>query len=325
MSPSIYDVEQRLTTASRRIEESENLSDHNKRLILRYRDDMLAKGTDQNRVAAYLYRWAMLEDHITFPLDDPDREQLKQLVIELNQNQLDGEEFTPESRKDYKQTLSTFYRLLDGVDRDQLLGWMTIHIKKSERRQLNLDTLPDREHVQALVQACKNPRDKALIALLYDSGGRIGEVLQISWGDLELQEGQITLDGKTGQRHVPLHESLDLLQDWHQFHDEPLSGAPVFGLLRDHTQQISYRGMRSRIEEAADRAELPDRIKTNPHAFRKARACDLARSDAMDAWDLRQFFGWDSVQTAQYYIDRATDETTDNFRRYVQGRTRISS
>jgi integrase/recombinase XerD len=47
-----------------------------------------------------------------------------------------------------------------------------------------------------------NPRDKVLILLLVDTGIRIGEALNMTFGDI--QDTFILVNGKTGEREVPI-------------------------------------------------------------------------------------------------------------------------
>jgi len=71
--------------------------------------------------------------------------------------------------------------------------------------------------VELLISKALNPRDKALIALLADSGLRIGEALKLRVKDIYFDDYGAFLiapEGKTGARRVahsvnPLPEKLD--------------------------------------------------------------------------------------------------------------------
>lgn len=50
-----------------------------------------------------------------------------------------------------------------------------------------------KDEVIRLIQACRNSRDRALIALTYESGGRISEICSLRWKDLTLEERGISI------------------------------------------------------------------------------------------------------------------------------------
>lgn len=54
------------------------------------------------------------------------------------------------------------------------------------------DVLTKDEIIQ-LLQGCRNPRDRALIALAYESGGRISEVCSLRWKDLTIEDRGISI------------------------------------------------------------------------------------------------------------------------------------
>lgn len=58
-----------------------------------------------------------------------------------------------------------------------------------------------------MISAAKHPRDKAMIALLYEGGFRIGELASIKFKDIEFNKfgGKVKVSGKTGERLVPLY------------------------------------------------------------------------------------------------------------------------
>jgi hypothetical protein len=65
--------------------------------------------------------------------------------------------------------------------------------------------------------------------------------------------------------------------------------------------------------------ELPDQIKTNPHAWRKARATDLA-GKGMSQANLELWFGWSpGSDKAKFYIFLSQQDLEGAFRRMYPG------
>lgn len=66
---------------------------------------------------------------------------------------------------------------------------------------------PTREEVLAVLGHLQGwPR--MAILLLYATGARPGEIRDLVWGDVDLKDGRLHLDGKTGARSVPLDEGM---------------------------------------------------------------------------------------------------------------------
>jgi hypothetical protein len=134
--------------------------------------------------------------------------------------------------------------------------------------------------VKPMIEACRNSRDKALIAVAFDAGLRGGEleklaVGQVSDGDHGLR---LQVDGKTGQRTVPLIPSTPYLQRW--LADHPGSGNPEDPLWckLSEPEKISYRMFLKAFKEAGRRAGVEKTV--TPTNFRKSNATWLARQRA---------------------------------------------
>jgi integrase len=56
------------------------------------------------------------------------------------------------------------------------------------------------EQVKRVLEACTNPRDKALVLLMVDSGLRRAETISLDWKDVDIRSGVVTLlRGKGGK------------------------------------------------------------------------------------------------------------------------------
>ncbi len=80
----------------------------------------------------------------------------------------------------------------------------SIKIDEKLSRQKEKEIISTELH-QRMLYAYENARDKAILALLYDSGVRAGELLNRQIKDLEFQDYGLVLrvrSGKTGYRQV---------------------------------------------------------------------------------------------------------------------------
>jgi integrase len=86
--------------------------------------------------------------------------------------------------------------------------WIKLSNGNGSRKLLK--DLLTKDDIEAQVAAAKNPRDKALIYLLYETGARIGELIDLTVGDIEDRKHgkKVVVEGKTGARRLPLAESV---------------------------------------------------------------------------------------------------------------------
>jgi len=72
------------------------------------------------------------------------------------------------------------------------------------------------EDTKNMINAAENPRDKAFIAVLYESGCRIGEMpfLRLKHIKFDQYGAQLLGDGKPGYRRIRIIASAPYLTEW---------------------------------------------------------------------------------------------------------------
>ncbi|MHC5053969.1 MAG: tyrosine-type recombinase/integrase [Planctomycetota bacterium] len=180
-------------------------------------------------------------------------------------------------------------------------------IKSASRYSLPYgpDELLTQDDVNRMIDAAIGPRNRAIVAVLYESGARIHEFINLRIGSVEhTRYGwkiHIPTDTKTGGRPVMLVNSGPYVAAWlalHPFKDQP--DAPLWigtgtrcNAMRHFERtgkMLSMRAntMREILNELSRRADVKKRH--NPHAFRHARATELAKH--LKESELRAYMGW---------------------------------
>jgi hypothetical protein len=149
------------------------------------------------------------------------------------------------------------------------------------------------EDIMKLLDAANNVRDKAIIATLFDSGIRIGELLSMKRKDIDLEgnPSHIIVNGKTGPRRVPILFSVPYLAAY--LNEQKLRKPDEYlwnvgGSWAGLTQRADYSAIRMMLQRVAKRAGIDKRV--NPHSFRHARATDYA--SRLSDQQLKLLFGW---------------------------------
>jgi integrase/recombinase XerD len=176
------------------------------------------------------------------------------------------------------------------------------------RRTLDADLLTANE-IEALLRICSNRaatgiRNRAMIALAWRSGLRIGEVLALQPKDIDLSSGTLTVQrGKGGKRRaVGLDAGTTaLIQRWLDVRRRRgINGrAPVFSTLAGRSMAQSY--VRHLLPRLARRAGIDKRV--HAHGLRHAYAVELEREGATVS-QIRDLLGPSSLAVTDRYLRR---------------------
>jgi len=188
--------------------------------------------------------------------------------------------------------------------------------RRTTHREIDL---LDPDEVRRLMAACSRRaptgiRNRALIALLYGSGLRIGEAIALRPKDVDLDRLAVTVQsGKGDKRRVAalLPDAVDAIQRWADRRRQ--SGAPARApffctLSRGATgpHPTTPGGPLSReyvarvLKRLARRAAIDKRI--HPHGLRHSHA-DLLRRRRFDMHEIRTQLGHASLEITGRYLD----------------------
>jgi site-specific recombinase XerD len=175
-------------------------------------------------------------------------------------------------------------------------------------KKLDADLLTSRE-IEVLIKACSNRaptgiRNRAMIAVAWRSGLRIGEVLALRSKDLDLQAGTLVVQrGKGGKRRVV---GLDagtaaLVQRWLEVRRKrEINGrATIFCTLTGDEIDQSY--IRHLLPRLARRAGIEKRL--HAHGLRHVYAVELEREGAPVS-AIRDLLGHSSLAVTDRYLRR---------------------
>lgn len=196
---------------------------------------------------------------------------------------------------DFKMMIKRLFRFIygEGDKYQQMAGWIRIEEKIKEIPALA------REEIEKLANAA-NVKNKALILVLFDSGTRIEEFLNIRIGDLtKKQEAgrlyyQIRIKhSKTKPRTISIPMCTEVLESWLSVHpDKNNPQAQLF--------PVTYDGVRMFLKELGGKI-----LKKNiyPHLFRHSSATYYCNK--LNQYQLCYRYGWSMTSNQpQRYIDR---------------------
>ena len=302
----------KLEALRNRIRNSDDIEETDREVLLAFSDRLFLLKSEYSD-----YRHEKLLRHCTRMAENvggladslENRKAAEELVLWINQT-YDNEN----TNQDYRTALRMLgKRVSENGEIPTSLQWIPSGTSNSHDPVPNpADMLRWEDDVIPMIDACRNSRDKALIAVAFDSGARSGEIQDLTIRDVNDHDYglQIMVDGKTGQRAVTLIPSVPYLQRWLSDHPAPSDNrAPLWSKL-DDAEEISYRCFLNIFERAGKKANVTK--PTTPTNFRKSNATYLAEKGLNEAFiNDRQGRARGSDATAHYvarFGGRAEDE-----------------
>ncbi len=141
-------------------------------------------------------------------------------------------------------------------------------------------------------------RDRALFEILYSSGLRVGEVVQLKTTDLNFYQKIVKVRGKGGkERIVPFNDkTLQAVRDYLSFRQPEKSVKELF--LNYLQQPLTTRGVRVILNKIL--SELGMVKKASPHTFRHSFASHFLSGGA-EMRIVQEALGHSSLSTTQIY------------------------
>lgn len=246
----------------------------------------------------------------------PERLRLEQIDVSLVEAFLDylerERQSAPSTRNHRLAALHAFFRYVQSEVPDRMLQCQKIlAIPQRRHARPTVGYLSKQDLAEILAQPDPtNPRgrrDAVLLSILYDTGARVQELIDLSAGDVRLDPpAQVRLMGKGRKmRAVPLmQKTVQLLRDhMHENHlDRPEQfDRPLFRNGRD--QRLSRSGVRyilqKYLQKARSKRPSLDRTVT-PHMLRHTKGMHLLQS-GISLEMIRDFLGHVDAKTTQIY------------------------
>ena len=174
------------------------------------------------------------------------------------------------------------------------------------RNVKNITDYLEREQVDAILEAAKigNLRDYLIIRVLWRTGVRVNELVNIRPGDIEWNNQVINVvKAKRGkQRRVILDEdTLKMLSDYVLALNTPVD-QPIFGLTS------------RQIENIVKKYGNTIGVHVHPHMLRHSFAIHLVRS-GMDLRRLQLLLGHSSLNMTQIYLQFKDDDIREVYQK----------
>lgn len=264
------------------------LCQDDKESIERFLRDIRAKGTGYARLIKLCSTLIMMGERLKKPYEKAREEDVKKLV-----HYYETSEFSFWTRHDVKVILKQYCAWLNKGQYPKKVAWICTTIPQKEKHLVYQGELLTKDEINKLLDSTDNPRNKALISVLAESGARVGEIGNLTLRQIDIDTNGVVLnvEGKTGSRRIRLVSATPFLTTWLNHHpDRQNPSAPVWINVAAHGyhQPMSYEGIRKIIQLTFKHAGIKKRC--HPYIFRHTRISQLAHH--LTEFQMNSYFGW---------------------------------
>ncbi len=185
----------------------------------------------------------------------------------------------------------------------EMLG-KNIYMIKTPKASKKLPVVLSRKEIRDLLDNTKNEKHRLLIELLYSTGLRLSECINLKYSDLDLDEyiGWVRM-GKGSKDRIFIISGIfknDLLEYIEK------TGADGKGLIfQVNGRKMSPRGIQHAIKVSAERASIEKDV--HVHTLRHSFATHLLEN-GVDIRKIQKLLGHSNLQTTQIYTQVSSEE-----------------
>lgn len=229
---------------------------------------------------------------------------------------LEKENKAPSSISRSIASIRSFYHFLL---RNNIINYdPTIDLKspKIEKKMPEILTIGEVEKLLSMPidNNFKGSRDKAMLELLYATGVRVTELVNLNVDDVNLNLGFVKLNG-TKERVVPIGRMAQRAVNIYinEYRQEFLKGKESNVLfLNFHGQKMTRQGFWKIVKSYAREAGIEKEI--TPYTLRHSFAAHLIENGA-DLKSLQQMLGHADISTTQIYAEMVKNRISDVYRK----------
>ncbi len=284
-------TEASIDSVVKRLNASPKVTPANRMLVGKTITFLEAKGSDRKTIAKWVYAIERIYNALGKKnMLDASREDIERAVARLNTS-----DYAPWTISTTLTTLKCIFKHFKGEDimYPREVAW--IKIRRPKPTLTSKDLLGEQD-ILKMLKIMKNPRDRAILALMYDAGLRVGEILRLKKGDIHLENKPATItipvEAKTGgTTDLPIDFSNTYLAAYLETIKDKSDNDALWGVMRvnEGKDALTYNNIRKIIKQAAFDAGIRKRVW--PHLLRHSRITQYRRQGLSDA-GAKAYFRW---------------------------------
>ena len=293
-----YDITEKVTALA-------VVDDEKRKLARYYLASKKLEGVTDSTIEAYAITLRVFFDHTEKAPKDITTNDIRLFLATYQMQQ----GITDRSLDKYRQTINGFFEWAvneEYITKNPCKNIKAIKYEVEPRKALT------RLQLERLRRSCKTARDLAVIDVLYSTGCRVSELVNMKLADIDFNDNTVKIIGK-GRKHntVYLNDaarlSLDAYLSIRQGDSEYVfvSDRAPHGKLTTRSVEVMFSQLGKQFN-----------LKLTPHIIRHTSAT-LALQNGMTITQVQKMLGHASVNTTQIYAETSQADVATAHRRYV--------
>lgn len=193
-----------------------------------------------------------------------------------------------------RRNISSFFSWLE--EEDHILKSPVRRIHKIKSKTPVKDVITD-EEIERMRDGCTASRDVAIIELLYSTGMRVGELVQLDRRSVDFIERECVVFGKGGKERKVYFDARTKLH-LQEYLDQRIDDNPaLFVTLDAPYNRLHISGVEIRLRQLGKKLDLHN---IHPHKFRRTMAT-RAIDKGMPIEQLQKLLGHSQIDTTMQY------------------------
>lgn len=209
-----------------------------------------------------------------------------------------------------RRNLSSFFSWLE--EEDHILKSPVRRIHKIKTKTAVKEIISD-ENIETLRDNCGEKRDLAIIDILYSTGMRVGELVNLDIDDLNFEERECIVYGKGDKERKVYFDARTKLHLQNYLDSRQDSNKALFVSLNYPYDRLKISGVEIRLRKLGRKLNI-DRI--HPHKFRRTMAT-RAIDKGMPIEQVQKLLGHQQIDTTMKYAMVNQSNVKSSHRKYI--------
>lgn len=209
-----------------------------------------------------------------------------------------------------RRNISSFFSWLE--EEDHILKSPLRRIHKIKTKITIKEVISD-EDIERLRDNCEVMRDVAIIDLLYSTGMRVGELVNLDIEDINFEERECIVYGKGEKERRVYFDAKAKLHLQNYINSRTDDNPALFVTLDKPFNRLKISGVEIRLRELGRRLNI---TRIHPHKFRRTMAT-RAIDKGMPIEQVQKILGHSQIDTTMHYAIVNQNNVKASHRRYI--------
>lgn len=264
------------------------------------------EGCSERTIQYYQVTVEKMLEHIATPIRRVTTEEIRRYLVSY-QKINDCSKVTVDN---IRRNISSFFSWLE--EEDYILKSPMRRIHKIKTKQQVKETISD-EAIEQLRDQCSCVRDLAMIDLLYSTGIRVGELVNLNISDVDFEARECVVFGKGDKERKVYFDAKAKIHLQEYLNTRTDNNPALFVTLDSPHDRLKISGVEIRIRSLGKKLNMG---KIHPHKFRRTMAT-RAIDKGMPIEQVQKLLGHSQIDTTMQYAIVNQNNVKNSHQKYI--------